>query len=72
MGATKPAGLVTMMYLWRKGVSMKNKYYLTEDQVSTLLKLIDDEIELNMANGDGAYNTHWDNIKMAFGYAVIK
>lgn len=51
---------------------MKNKYYLTDDQVKSLIKLINDEIELNIVNGDDAYNTHWQNIKMALGYAVTK
>lgn len=55
----------------RQGNSMKKKYLLTDDQVESIVKLIKEEKELNAANGDEAYNTHWDNIIMAFGYAVI-
>jgi len=51
---------------------MKNKYYLTDEQTQGLLKLIDEEIELNEANGDDAYNTFWENIKMDLGYAIVR
>lgn len=50
----------------------KNKVYLTDDQLTGLVKLIDDEIELNTVNGDDAYNTYWENIKMALGFAIVK
>jgi hypothetical protein len=54
------------------GGTMKSKYYLTDEECTGLVKLINEEIELNRANGDEAYNTFWENIKMALGYAIVK
>lgn len=51
---------------------MKGKYYLTDEECAGLVKLIDEEVELNRANEDEAYNTFWENIKMALGYAIVK
>lgn len=51
---------------------MKSKYYLTDEQCAGLVKLINEEIELNRANQDEAYNTFWEDIKMALGYAIVK
>jgi hypothetical protein len=36
---------------------------LTKDQVTGVVKLIDQEILRNQEAGDDAYNTYWDNIK---------
>lgn len=55
-----------------KETIMKSKYYLTDDQVTGLIRLIDDEIKQNHTNRDEAYNTYWENIKMGLGYAVTK
>lgn len=49
---------------------MKKKYLLTDDQVESIVKLIKGEKDFNAANGDEAYNTHWDNIIIALGYVV--
>lgn len=49
---------------------MKKKYLLSDEQTESIVKLINEEKELNAANGDTAYNTHWDEIIMALGYAV--
>jgi hypothetical protein len=46
------------------------KITLTEDQVSGIVKLINGEIEANISAGDDAYNTFWENTKMALGYDV--
>lgn len=53
-------------------MSIKKKYYLTDEQVSGIVKLLNEEIELNLQNNDEAYNTYWQDIKMALGYAVVK
>jgi hypothetical protein len=50
----------------------KTRVYLTDDQTQGLVKLIDAEVELNEVNGDSAYNTYWENIKMALGYAIVR
>jgi hypothetical protein len=51
---------------------MDNKIILTDDQAKGLVKLIDQEIKANIQAGDEAYNTYWENIKMALGYAIIR
>lgn len=48
-----------------------NVIKLTDDQIKSLVKLINDEMATNKSNDDEAYNTHWENVKMALGYAVI-
>lgn len=51
---------------------MKKKYYLSDEQVAGLVKLINEEMELNKQNQDDAYNTYWEGIKMALGYAIVR
>ena len=48
----------------------KQKYLLGDNQVECILKLINEEKELNLANGDGSYNTYWDYVITALGYQV--
>lgn len=44
-----------------KGEHMKT-INLSEEQTKGVKKLIDNEIETNVANGDDAYNTFWESI----------
>ena len=50
----------------------KKTIKLSNDQISGLLRLIDEETTANNLAGDEVYNTYWDNIKMALGYAIVK
>lgn len=43
---------------------------LNNEQPEAIVKLIKEEKELNIRSGDTAYNTFWDGIIMAMGYAV--
>lgn len=36
---------------------------LTAEQIEGMKKLIDNEIESNLANGDDAYNKFWEDVK---------
>lgn len=48
------------------------RYILSDNQVKGLVKLIDNEIELNNKSGDEAYNPYWEKIKMELGYAITR
>lgn len=61
-----------MVFIRYKGEFVKKKYYLSDEQVTGLVKLVNEEMELNKQNQDEAYNTYWENIKMALGYAITK
>ena len=37
---------------------------LSEGQIDALIGLIDREISANIADGDSAFNTYWDNIRV--------
>lgn len=50
----------------------RNTVKLSNNQLKAIVKLINDEIEANNRNGDGAYNTYWDNLKMALGYGIVR
>lgn len=56
------------------GSSCECQYFvhLTRDQSEGVIKLLDDEMQRNTNNQDDAYNTYWENIKMALGYAIVK
>lgn len=45
---------------------------LTSEQISSIAELLNREVEANNLAGDSAYNIHWENIKMALGYAIVK
>lgn len=50
----------------------QKKYYLTEDQVTGLIKLINEEIDANILAQNDAYNGYWETIKMRLGYAITR
>lgn len=51
---------------------MNNTIKLSDGQISSIVELVNEEMNANNIAGDGAYNTYWENLKTVLSYPAAK